>query len=293
MPAIAHPLASGPGWRIDDVVCTAGPHEKPFEEQHESICVAAVTDGMFRYRTTQGTALLAPGAVLLGNDRQCFECGHEHASGDRCISFHFAPTYWELVAAGVPGVRPGGFTAPSLPPLAALAPVVAAAEAARECADRAAFEELTVHLIGAVSAVICGVPAGAERTARPPTQRDERRIAAALRRIESGPDQPLPLGELAREASMSPYHFLRVFKRIIGITPRQFVLRTRMHRAAVQLRRSDGGIAAIAFEAGFGDLSTFNRRFLREMGSTPGVYRAGRGRPVRGWKGAADRRKMA
>ena len=74
-------LASGNGWRVHDVVCTASAHDRPFEEQHESVCIAAVTSGTFRYRSTQGAATLAPGAVLLGNERHCYECSHEHSAG--------------------------------------------------------------------------------------------------------------------------------------------------------------------------------------------------------------------
>jgi len=73
---------------------------------------------------------------------------------------------------------------------------------------------------------------------------------------------------------MSPYHFLRTFRGIVGMTPHQYILHTRLHRAAVRLRRTDDSIAAIAFDAGFNDLSTFNRRFRRKMGLTPGAYRA-------------------
>jgi AraC-like DNA-binding protein len=52
------------------------------------------------------------------------------------------------------------------------------------------------------------------------------------------------------------------------------VLRTRLHRAAKQLRQSDEQVAVIALDAGFNDLATFNRRFRRLMGVTPSVYRA-------------------
>jgi AraC-like DNA-binding protein len=72
---------------------------------------------------------------------------------------------------------------------------------------------------------------------------------------------------------MSPYHFLHTFRRVTGITPHQYVLRTRLHRAAVRLRQSEDQVAAIAFDAGFNDLATFNRRFRRLMSVTPGVYR--------------------
>jgi AraC-like DNA-binding protein len=79
---------------------------------------------------------------------------------------------------------------------------------------------------------------------------------------------------LARDVGMSPYHLLRIFRQVVGMTPHQYVLRTRLHRAAARIRRTDEPIAAIAFDVGFGDLSTFNHRFRRVMGLTPSAYRA-------------------
>ncbi|HEX6981091.1 MAG TPA: AraC family transcriptional regulator [Alphaproteobacteria bacterium] len=214
--------------------------------------------------------MLAPGAVLLGNDRHCFECGHDHGIGDRCLSFHFAPEFLEAVAAAVPGARWITFAAPHLPPLPALVPIIAAAEAARDDGDAAALEELALGLAGAVLAALAGTGAAM----RAPNPRDERRISRALRRIEAEAHEPLSLAELARSAGMSPFHFLRTFRLIAGTTPHQFVLHRRLHRAAVRLRRSNEPISTIALDAGFNDLSTFNRRFRRLMGSSPSVYRA-------------------
>jgi AraC family transcriptional regulator len=76
MALTANVLASGPGWRVQDVVCTFGPHDRPFAERHHGVCVAAVTEGTFQYRSTLGSAVLAPGALLLGNDHHAFECRH-------------------------------------------------------------------------------------------------------------------------------------------------------------------------------------------------------------------------
>ena len=98
-------LASGSGWRVADAVCSFGPRDRPYEEQHGAVCIAAVTAGTFRYRSTLGSAVLAPGALLLGNDRHCFECGHEHGVGDRCLSFQFTPEFLQGVVAAVPGAR--------------------------------------------------------------------------------------------------------------------------------------------------------------------------------------------
>ena len=265
-----HRLASGPGWHVNDVVCTAGPHDRPFEEWHERACIAAVTQGTFRYRAPQGDAVLGPGALLLGNEGTCFECSHEHGVGDRCISLHFTPDHFETIVATLPGVRRTAFAVPRLPPLPSLMPLLAAIEAACDDGDEAEIEEVTLRLAGAVATVLAETRAATPRRSR----RDERRIADALRRIESEAEEPLTLTDLARDAAMSPYHFLRVFRQVAGMTPHQFVLRTRLHRAAVRLRRSNEPVSTIAFDAGFNDLSTFNRRFRRVMGETPSVFRA-------------------
>jgi AraC-like DNA-binding protein len=271
-------LASGPGWRVLDHVCTAGPDVRPFQEQHRDSCIAVVTRGSFQYRTREGGAVMAPGSLLLGNPAACFECGHEHAAGDRCLAFHYAPEHFETIASAVPGARRGTFSTPHLPPMPELMPLIAAAEAARDECDPAALEELSVRFAGAVL-TLCG---GARPTPLSyPSRRDERRVTRALRRIESDAEAPLTLAALAREAATSPYHFLRIFRQLVGMTPHQYILRTRLTHVALRLRRSREPVAAIAFNAGFNDLSTFNRRFRRLLGVSPTAYRAGAGRSLR------------
>jgi AraC family transcriptional regulator len=269
MTITARLLASGPGWRFSDFLCTAGPQDRAEEEQHESISIAAVTEGSFQYRSSDGTALLAPGALLLGNPGSCFRCGHEHAVGDRCLALHVTPEWMESVLAAVPGARRLRFGAPRIPPRAALVPLLAALEAARDRADAAELEELALRLAGAVAAML----AGGRRLPRL-TAQDERRITAALRRIEAAAEEPLSLAALAREAATSPYHFLRSFQRVVGMTPHQYLLRTRLHRAALRLRRTRDPVSAIAYDAGFNDLSTFNHRFRAVMGAPPSAWRA-------------------
>lgn len=263
-------LAAGAGWRVDDVICSFGPQDRPFEEQYDAMCIAAVTHGTFQYRSSLGSALLEPGAVLLGNRGHCFQCGHEHGTGDRCLSFHVTPGFLESIAAAIPGVRHIAFTTPRLPPDPALLPIIAAAESARSDGDESELEEITVRL----AAAVCATLAQTKPSARAPSRRDERRISAALRLIETRADEPLPLSEMASAAAMSPYHFLRSFRAIVGMTPHQYVLHTRLRRAAVRLRQSAESIAAIAYAAGFNDLSTFNRRFARIVGQSPSAYRA-------------------
>ncbi len=273
-------LASGAGWRLDDVVCDSGPQDRPFDEQHSSVCIALVTEGTFQYRTSQGSAVMAPGSLLLGNVGACFTCGHEHRAGDRCLSFRFTAEYFERIVASVPG-SPLEFKLPRLPLVPSLLPVLSEVQALRDAAgagepgaaslerDCNTAEEVAMRLAGDVCSALAKGP-GACRVF---TDRDERRVTAAVRRMEVDFAERIPLEELAREAAMSPYHFLRVFERVVGVTPGQYRLRTRLRRAAVLLRRSSLSVASVAAECGFGDLSTFNRQFRRAMRMSPNEYR--------------------
>jgi AraC family transcriptional regulator len=266
-------LASGTGWRVSDVVCTSGPRDPSYVEQHSAYSIALVTDGSFHYRTAQGSALMTPGSLLLGNEGACFECGHQHSRGDRCLAFHFSPELFESVAAAVPGVRGLTLGAPRLPPLPSVLSILAAAQALRdERGKPEEFGELGLRLVGAVHTALNEDSASSSR--RPPTPRDERRVATALRHIEARHGARLSVDELAAEAAVSSFHFLRIFEQVVGVAPGQYMLRTRLRHAAVKLRSSNDAIGTVALDCGFDDLSTFNRQFRRATGLTPGAYRA-------------------
>ncbi|MFT4101630.1 MAG: helix-turn-helix transcriptional regulator [Burkholderiaceae bacterium] len=118
---------------------------------------------------------------------------------------------------------------------------------------------------------------------RMPRAIDERRISTALRQIEQSSSDvesdELSLASLARHAGMSRYHFLRTFRRIVGMTPHQYVLHIRMRKAALWIRATREPLTSIALDAGFNDLSTFSRRFRGVMGASPSEYRRASSRP--------------
>lgn len=213
---------------------------------------------------------MTPGSLLLGNARTCFECGHEHSSGDRCLSFQFSPEMLESVVADVPGAKHVEFDVPNLPARRELAALFADIEVACDEADANALEEIALRLAGAATTL------SGSRIPAKISLRDEKRVAAAVGLIETHGEEHLSLSELADQAATSPYHFLRSFRAIVGMTPYQFLLRTRLHRAAVRLLATGDAISEIAFDVGFGDLSTFNRRFRTVMGQTPTGYRLAR-----------------
>ncbi|PYP11756.1 MAG: AraC family transcriptional regulator [Gemmatimonadetes bacterium] len=126
--AVGRSIAAGQGWSVSDVTCTSGPQDRSFEERHTRPTIAIVLAGSFQYRSPLGRGFMAPGSLLLGNAGHCYECGHRHGEGDRCVAFYFQPDYFERLAADA-GARGANqrFPVPRLPPLRPLAALVARA----------------------------------------------------------------------------------------------------------------------------------------------------------------------
>jgi AraC family transcriptional regulator len=260
-------IAQGNGWTVSDVLCASGPRDRPFEERHTRFSIAIVAAGSFQYRSARGRALMAPGCILLGNDGQCFECSHEHGAGDRCIAFRFAREYFERIAADA-GASTLEFEPPRLPPMRATSRAIA-----RACAGLAgasiSWEDLAIQIAACAIQIAAGLTAGS--SAAPPSA--EARVTRSIRFIENRPLGEMNLASLAREAGLSPYHFLRTFQRLTGVTPHQFILRQRLRDAALRLVLLPDRILDIALDCGFGDVSNFNHAFRAEFGLSPRRFR--------------------
>ena len=307
-------LAWGAGWSVFDVVCSFGPKDRAFEEQHGDACIAIVTTGTFQYRSSAGCELMTPGSLLLGNAGQYFECGHEHGAGDRCIAFQYAPEYFEELAAHsrvrrlVSGERRATRGAGSyfrklrIPPLREFSGLVARAWAGLmessnasgpgnqttrtgERGGRDSLRDAANSKIGAAPWEEIGLELAAcalrlandePRNSSGASPATEARVTRIVRTIESNPDEGHDLGALAREARLSRYHFLRVFQQLTGLTPHQYIVRMRLRLAAIRLMLEPGRVADIALDCGFGDISNFNHAFRAEFGVSPRACRENR-----------------
>jgi AraC-like DNA-binding protein len=92
--------------------------------------------------------------------------------------------------------------------------------------------------------------------------------------IEAHLNDRLALADLAGVACLSPYHFSRSFKQAVGMGPQRYVMHRRVERAKALIRRTHQPLALIAQEAGFADQSHLTSVFRREIGVTPGHFRA-------------------
>src|SRR5262249_55953122 len=114
------------------------------------------------------------------------------------------------------------------------------------------WDEIGIELLGRAL-----VLAGGCEPNRGSTPAAEARVTRIIRWIDDHPESDHRLNVLAREAKLSRYHFLRVFQQLAGLTPHQYILRTRLRRAATQLALEPHRVVDIALDSGYGDVSNF------------------------------------
>lgn len=102
-----------------------------------------------------------------------------------------------------------------------------------------------------------------------PSQQDILQLLHEIRDANS----EISLDVLAARAGWSPFHFHREFRRIVGETPKQYILRLRLERAAARLATGTDPVVSIAADAGFASHEVFTRAFRRQFGVTPSTYR--------------------
>jgi AraC family transcriptional regulator len=97
-------------------------------------------------------------------------------------------------------------------------------------------------------------------------------VGRAIAYIEDNPDRAISLRELAGAAGLSRFHFSRLFKRQLGLSPARYVERTRIEQAKALIVDAQMSLADIAQAVGFADQSHFARRFRANEGRTPGAF---------------------
>jgi AraC family transcriptional regulator len=255
-------LLDGAVLSVADVRCTAGPGDPAFVEHHRGYSLSYVRAGSFGLRARGRAHELVAGSVMIGHPEDDYVCSHDHVRGDHCLSFQLGP---EALPPGDAAMWQVG----GVPPLPEL---VVLGELARACAEGRSdvgLDEVGLWLAARFAAVASG------RTTAPRAiaARDRRRAVHAALWIDAHAAEPIDLGAAAREAGLSPFHFLRVFTGVLGVTPKQYVIRARLGRAARLLAEGDQPITEIALDVGFGDLSNFVRTFHRAAGVSPRRFR--------------------
>ncbi len=246
--------------------CQAGPADIPFTEAIDSFSLSYVARGSFGCTTRGRHFELVAGCFLVGRTGDDYRCSHEHHhGGDECLSFH-----WSGLALDAIEVSSRAWTSGALAALAPLALLGALGRLRAAEQGDCGLEDVALRLAHGFSRL--GSGRAMPRLTRL-ALRDRRRAVEAALFIDAHAGEPLRLEQVAAVAGVSQFHFLRLFGRVTGFTPHQYLLRARLRRAVELLADPAQRIGDIAFEVGFGDLSNFVRTFHRAAGMSPRRFR--------------------
>ena len=249
---------------VSEFRCDAGPDDTPFAECRTGHSIAYVRAGSFGCHCRAGFFELVAGSMLVGAPGEEYTCTHEHVSGDVCLGFFFSEDLVDALG-GRHEIWKVGATQP-LPELMVLG------ELAQTAAD--GNSDLGLDEIGQILAGrFVDVVSGKARKPATPTARDRRRAVEAALWIDANSHEEVDLEQAARQAGLSPFHFLRLFSAVLGVTPHQYLVRSRLRHAARLLTEDDIAVTDVAYDVGFGDLSNFVRTFHRAAGVSPTKFR--------------------
>lgn len=96
-----------------------------------------------------------------------------------------------------------------------------------------------------------------------------RRILKAKGFIDSGFIAPLTIETVAKEVCLSEYHFFRLFKSVLGLSPHQYILKKRLEYAQNILKFDKNAVSFAAYESGFADIHAFSKAFKKHFGYAP------------------------
>jgi AraC-like DNA-binding protein len=257
-------LLQRPTISVSDFRCDAVPGDAPFAECHHSHSISYVRKGSFGYQSRGRSYELVAGSVLVGHPGSEFVCHHDHVCGDECLSFFLEP---ELAATI--GDRAEHWQVGCVPPLPELMVFGELAQAAASGSSDIGLDEIGQLFAGRFVEVASGKPA------KPVTAsaQDRRRAVEAALWIDAHSHSEIGLEAAADQAGLSAFHFLRLFSAVLGVTPHQYLVRSRLRHGARLLTEEDRTITDVAYEVGFNDLSNFVRTFHRAAGVSPLKFR--------------------
>src|SRR6476646_7247455 len=258
-------LKTTPSMTVAELRCDAGPDDTPFAECRTGHSLAYVRAGSFGCHCRAGFFELVAGSVLVGHPGDEYTCTHDHVCGDECLSFFIGEDLVEAL-----GGRREVWKVGATPPLPELMVLGELAQTAADGNSDLGLDEVGQILAGRFVDVV----SGKARKPATPTARDRRRAVEAALWIDANSHAEVDLEQAARQAGLSPFHFLRLFSAVLGVTPHQYLVRSRLRHAARLLTDDDIAVTDIAYDVGFGDLSNFVRTFHRAAGVSPLKFRA-------------------
>lgn len=244
-------------------------HHQEFSRHiHDTFCIAVIEEGAQKFQRN-GREYIAPkGDIILVHAEDVHTGSSAVEDGWAYQAIYPHPELLKSLSAGLKGEQ--GFV-PWFPNAVLSDPGLAEQL-------RLLFQILTQEknillkqtlLCSSLTWLICQY--GKDRLTNQPLRSSEQAILRVRDLMYSMPSTDFSLLQLAQMAQLSPWHFLRQFKKTVGLAPHAYLVQIRLHQAKKMLQEGRS-ITDVANACGFSDQSHFHRHFKYAIGVTPGAY---------------------
>ncbi|HVX42555.1 MAG TPA: AraC family transcriptional regulator [Mycobacteriales bacterium] len=252
-------------------------------QTHDFLEIAVVSAGSGHHVTSSGTSPARPGHVfvLRPGAWHAFTGCHGLVVANCCVGtaglagdlafLQTVPELRELLWTGPVTEGRHGVLATSVSVQAAHRAI---AEVRRLSSELRRREVNRVLLMSRLLTILGGLATPADGTATEPrADAGAAAVEAVIRTLDSAPERPWTVAELAATVNHDPAYLTRLFHRHVGLPPIGYLARLRTERASVLLARTDLPVAQVGAAVGWTDPSYFTRRFRALAGLTPTAYR--------------------
>ena len=245
------------------------PSQPPDGVNHETrYGVHLVECGRFNVASSGRISELVPGSAFIGKPGDICHYTHPDGCADVCLSVFFRRSFDDEHPEGNPLKAARRF---DVAPSNRMRYLKYRSASVLGSAEPFAIEEWASELTAAAMSESADVPHYREHS----IQWYQKRIDEARDLLHNEYSESQSLFQLARRIGMSPYHFARIFRELVGIPPHQYLRRIRLQRATTLLKLGCP-VTKVCFDVGFSNLSHFVNSFRAHFGMTPSRVRRGR-----------------
>lgn len=227
----------------------------------DSFLLMYISQGQLTVDTSNASFHTKAGQFVL---LDCYEPhGYTTATGWESLWLHFdgkqARNYYDLIQMHLGTVFTLGDSAPVLHSMEAIYHAFSTSEVIREAL-------LSKQITDILTRLLLSTPADTDKASDS--------MADITSYINEHFAEDITIKDLAERALLSPYHFIRLFKKQVGFTPHEYLVNTRINTARYLLKNTGMSTKDICFQCGFSSESVFCNAFKKNTGQTPSAYRS-------------------
>ncbi len=262
---------------VRDFLCKCRDSGLSAREYQRRFSLCYVRKGNFQFRAFRDDLDAYNGLVLVNKPGFEYRVSHEHHIPDECTIFSFDADFYEELAARY-SAHFGGFFKDRDRPSMLIRPEMAAEYLHHRILTRLRVGAPSLEVDSLILELVESVLGCPQKWSdlQPLTSSQKKHhlvtVEEAKQFLQTHFSADISLDDVATACHTSKFHFSRVFRRIAGITPHQYLMRFRLNHAKQLLKNGSTSVTQAAFDSGFSDSNYFSAAFKNHYNTSPSTY---------------------